>query len=166
MAAHDIPAALRVAVSDKVEACYALAEHALSRTFPLPAITFRRSGKNAGTAFLQQNRINFHPVLLKENQAAFFSDVIPHEVSHLLVWQCFGKVRPHGKEWQAMMRDIFGCTPSTTHSFSTQSLGIKGFSYRCACEGTITLSTRRHNTIQRGGKYRCGRCHTVLTPVA
>lgn len=162
IANRDIPAALRAAVFDRVTECCEQAGCYFGRTFPLPDVSFRRSGKNAGTAFLQQNRINFHPVLLRDNEQAFFDDVIPHEVSHLVVWQQFGKVRPHGREWRSVMQSVFGCEARTTHRFDTQSLGIKGFEYRCNCSDTIFLSTRRHNTILRGGQYRCGRCRHIL----
>lgn len=144
-----------------VEHCYEKADGYFGRRFPRPALSFRRSGKNAGTAFLQQNRINFHPLLLRDNSDAFMRDVIPHEISHLLVWQLYGKVRPHGSEWQAMMIDVFASNPSATHRFDTSALGAAEFAYRCGCD-TVMLSQRRHNTVLRGGQYRCRRCREVL----
>ena len=98
-----------------------------------PAITFRRSGKNAGTAFLQQNRLNFHPILYKENSEVFIREVVPHEVSHLLVWILFGRVQPHGKEWQSVMRGVFDCSPSATHQFDVKRVS-RSFSYKCDCD--------------------------------
>lgn len=137
------------------------AELQLSRTFPPPLITYRRSGKNAGTAFLQQNRMNLNPVLFSENREAFFSDVIPHELSHLLVFQLYGRVKPHGKEWQYIMQDVFGCNPSATHNFDLAPLKLNTFRYRCAC-GPVDLSVRRHNKVLRGQSYRCRRCDKRL----
>ncbi len=152
-------------MQQRVEECYSVAEDYFNRHFPRPAVTFRRSGKNAGTAFLQQNRINFHPLLLRDNTDAFLGDVIPHEISHLLVWQLYGKVRPHGTEWQAVMQQVFGCAPNATHRFDTSVLGAEEFAYQCGCD-TIMLSRRRHNTVLRGGQYRCRRCKELLTQVA
>jgi len=111
---------------------------------------------------LQQNRINFHPTLLKENTNDFLKSVVPHEISHLLVWQLFGKVKPHGKEWQSIMRAVFSCEPNATHSFDVTS-AVKTFPYRCQCS-TYALTTRRHNNIKKGMQYRCKRCNDILLP--
>lgn len=151
----------KTAVQLEVHRLYTLASSKLKLEFPLPDISFRRSGKNAGTAFLHQNRINFHPILFRENKAAFYSDVIPHEVSHLITFHRFGRVKPHGSEWQWVMSDIFHVSPSTTHNFDITSLGIKTFSYQCGC-GDVSLSIRRHNNALQGTKYRCRRCKETL----
>lgn len=132
----------------------------MQRKFEKPNVTFRRSGKNAGTAFLQQNRLNFHPLLYVENADAFINEVVPHEVSHLLVWTLFGKVKPHGVQWQTIMRDVFNCAPNTTHSFEVQHLTTT-FPYRCDCN-SYALSLRRHNNIKKGTQYRCRRCNAIL----
>ena len=148
------------AVIREVHRLFDVAERYFNRPFPLPDVSFRRSGKNAGTAFLQQNRVNFHPVLLAANKAAFFSDVIPHEVSHLITWHTAGKrrrVKPHGPEWQAVMQHVYGVSPSTTHDFDLSVLGLTTFNYRCGCQ-TIELSVRRHNNVKKGMTYRCRRC--------
>ncbi len=146
------------------------------RVFPAPTITFRRSGKNAGTAFLIQNRINFNPVFLVENFQEYINQVIPHEVAHLIVFQVYGKqrnlnksffrkrsipVKPHGEEWRHLMESVFGADAFTTHNFDTASLGIKTFTYQCGCQ-TIELTTRRHNRIRNGVSYRCKRCNVEL----
>ncbi|MCW8108659.1 SprT family zinc-dependent metalloprotease [Alteromonas ponticola] len=148
------------------------------QSFPAPTISFRRSGKNAGTAFLQQNRINLHPVLLKENWQEYFDQVIPHEIAHLIVFQHFGlqrviktglfrkqsvTVKPHGEEWQHVMKTVFGAEAHTTHSLDTSSLQIKTFAYRCQCQ-KVELTQRRHNRICKGTTYRCRRCKEDLIP--
>ncbi|WP_390605473.1 SprT family zinc-dependent metalloprotease [Alteromonas gracilis] len=147
-------------MTDAVFYCFKQAEDYFSRTFSYPTVTFRRSGKNAGTAFLQQNRLNFHPILYRENTSAFLDDVVPHEVSHLLVWTLFGRVQPHGKEWQSMMIDVFGCKPDATHKFDIKGV-TRTFEYHCNCD-TYALSTRRHNNILRGAQYRCKKCSALL----
>lgn len=152
---------LKDAANAELLRLYATANQYFSRTFPTATLTFRRSGKHAGTAFLQQNRINLNPVLFEQNQTAFFDDVLPHELSHLLVYQLYGRVKPHGKEWQAMMQTVFGRAPSTTHNFDLTPLGIKQFDYVCGC-GPVTLSVRRHNKVQQGQQYSCRRCKQIL----
>jgi len=147
-----------------VSACYELAEHHLGRQFPRPHITFRKSGKNAGTAFLNVNRINFHPIIYTSNQEIFINEVVPHEVSHLLVWQCFGKVKPHGKEWQAMMSQVFNCEPNVTHRLDTSGTTKNVIQYQCQC-GVVELGIRRHNKVLKGAQYRCRRCERILVYV-
>ena len=84
-----------------------------------------------------------------------------HEISHLLTWQLFGKVKPHGKEWQAVMRDVFGVTPETTHSFDMSSVNLNTVDYQCGC-GDVALTIRRHNKVLQGVQYRCRKCNEIL----
>lgn len=109
---------------------------------------------------MQQNRLNFHPILYKENTNAFLDDVVPHEVSHLLVWALFGRVQPHGKEWQSIMIDVFGRKPDATHQFDVKRV-TRSFLYQCNCD-SHALSTRRHNNISKGAQYKCKKCNAVL----
>lgn len=154
---------LQIQVLERIEACYQEAEISLKRTFPRPVTQFSLRGKSAGTAHLQQNRLRFNPVLLRENSEAFLTEVVPHEICHLLCFQLFGKTKPHGKEWQSLMLTVFKVNPSTTHSFNTTSVTSRDVEYRCAC-GPIRLSIRRHNKVLRGeSRYICKRCKTHLT---
>ncbi|MGR6501026.1 SprT family zinc-dependent metalloprotease [Shewanella sp. Koi 1] len=147
----------------RIEDCYQQAEAYFKRTFPRPITQFTLRGRSAGTAHLQQNRLRFNPVLLQENSASFLAEVVPHEISHLLCFQLFGKTKPHGREWQSMMLTLFKISPNTTHNFDTQSVKGKDVEYRCAC-GPIRLSIRRHNKVLRGEtRYLCKRCHSHLT---
>lgn len=153
---------LQLQILERVETCYQEAEIALKRVFPRPITQFTLRGKSAGTAHLQQNRLRFNPVLLRENSQAFITEVVPHEVCHLLCFQLFGKTKPHGKEWQSLMLQVFKVNPNTTHNFNTTSVVGKEIEYRCAC-GPIRLSIRRHNKVLRGeSRYICKRCRTHL----
>ncbi len=149
-----------------IEACYLKAENCFSRSFPRPEINFKLRGKSAGTAHLALNKLRFNPVLLEENQQAFVDEVVPHEICHLLCHQLFGKVRPHGKEWQSLMQGVYGLSANTTHSFDTQSVAGKYFDYQCHC-GLVKLSLRRHNKVlRRQSEYQCRRCQQRLKPAA
>lgn len=156
---------LQIQVLERIETCYQTAEMTLKRAFPRPITQFTLRGKSAGTAHLQQNRLRFNPVLLRENSEAFLTEVVPHEICHLLCFQLFGKTKPHGKEWQSLMLTAFKVNPKTTHNFNTTSVASKEVEYRCAC-GPIRLSIRRHNKVLRGeSRYICKRCKTHLTAI-
>ncbi|WP_299491153.1 SprT family zinc-dependent metalloprotease [uncultured Shewanella sp.] len=150
----------------KVEICYQAAESQLELHFARPTIGFKLRGKCAGMAHLQHNHLRFNPTLLANNSQAFLTEVVPHEVCHLLVYHIFGRVKPHGKEWKNMMQYVFNLSPRTTHDFDTTDATGPQFRYQCHC-GTINLSLRRHNKIIRGQtQYRCRRCNTQLSPLS
>ncbi|WP_078751004.1 SprT family zinc-dependent metalloprotease [Enterovibrio nigricans] len=154
---------LHYRITQRVSECIAIANQQLGCDMPVPAIRFDIRGKTAGMALLQRWVLRFNPVLLEENSDAFFREVVPHEVAHLIVFARFGKVKPHGKEWQAVMLRVFGIQPQTTHSFDVSSVEGKTFTYQCACDH-MQLSVRRHNKVQRQqAQYICRRCKHPLT---
>ena len=140
----------------------AQANLALKRNYAEPTLIYQQRGTAAGTAWLEQNEIRLNPVLLLENQQAFIDEVVPHELAHLLVWKYFGRVPPHGKEWQWMMESVLGVAARRTHQFELASVRTRTFPYRCQCQ-QHQLTVRRHNRVLRGeATYRCVRCGDVL----
>jgi len=137
------------------------AECFFDRAFKRPEYLFNQRGRAAGTAYLQRNLIKINPTLFSNNREEFLQQVIAHEVAHLIVFQHYGKVRPHGKEWQHVMNNAFKLPASTTHHFDIKEVVGKQFSYYCACT-THQLSIIRHNKILRGESYLCRHCKTTL----
>ncbi len=141
------------------------AEQAFKYTFPTPDLTFKVRGKIAGKAYLQQWQIRLNPTLLIENQQAFIEQVIPHELAHLITYNQFGRVKPHGKEWRYIMTNIFQCSPETYHAFDISSVQGETFAYQCQCQ-IHQLSIRRHNKVKRQQTlYHCSLCGTQLEPL-
>lgn len=147
----------------RVAQCLLIAENSLQRQFPVPTILFNQRGKIAGAARLQINQLRFNPILLSDNLDAFLHEVVPHEVCHLLVYQMFGKVRPHGKEWQTLMYNLFQLEGKTYHKMDISKVQGATFTYRCIC-GPVDLSLRRHNkVIKEKVHYHCRRCGERLS---
>ncbi|MFC3120506.1 SprT family zinc-dependent metalloprotease [Agaribacter flavus] len=135
-------------------------------TMPKPSISLNQTGTIAGAAELQKNNIRLHPKLFEQNRQYFLQQVLPHELAHLVVYKYFGKVKPHGKEWQYLMQDIFHCPAHRTHKLDITQLGIKGFTYACDC-GEIELSVRRHNKVKNKKQiYVCRTCKKELYFIA
>lgn len=145
----------------KGEEYFLLAERFFDRSFKRPEYFFNQRGRAAGTAHLHRNWLKLNPILFKQNQNEFFKQVIPHEVAHLIAFQQYGKVRPHGREWQAVMQGIFKKPASTTHNLNVDDVVGRQFDYACECQ-THKLTIRRHNKIQKGARYLCRRCKGIL----
>lgn len=153
---------LQQQVIKRVEHAIKTANQRLNKRLKMPTVTFTQRGKIAGSARLQSWEVRFNPVLLNENADAFLNEVVPHEVAHLIVFKLFGRVKPHGREWQLIMREVFQVTPRTTHSFDVSSVSGDTYLYKCSCS-EYPLTIRRHNRILRGqANYHCRRCREVL----
>jgi SprT protein len=145
------------ALQVKGEDCFILAECFFDRPFKRPTYQFNQRGKSAGSAHLQRNIIKFNPILFAQNREHFIQQVVAHEVAHLIVYQHYGKVRPHGREWQHVMEKVFHCPANTTHSLDIKDVIGRQFAYQCLCT-THHLSIRRHNKVLKGAKYICKGC--------
>lgn len=159
---------LKFQVQRQLKRNLAQAEHYFHKTFVLPKVNYQLRGVKAGVAYLQQNEIRLNPQLLAENGQAFIAQVVPHELAHLLVYQQFGRVKPHGREWKMMMEEVLGAPAEIYHSFDVSQVrqNQQQFLYRCHCQ-THTLTARRHNAILRGHRrYLCKLCHAPLLPVS
>jgi SprT protein len=130
---------------------------------PIP-VTFDLSGRAAGMYRVRHGRrdIRYNPYLF----AKYFEDnvavTVPHEVAHYVTDMLYGlqRVRPHGVEWQAVMRSL-GVEPRATGDYDLSGVPVRRqrrFDYACGC-ATHRLSAQRHNKARRGEVfYRCRRC--------
>ena len=108
--------------------------------------------------------LRYNPVLLRENPRRFIQQTVAHEVAHLVARRIHGsRIRPHGREWQAVMRE-FGVEPRRCHDFDTTRSTLRRlrrFRYHCDCS-EHQITTIRHNRVLAGQRYLCRRCGEAL----
>ena len=149
-------------------ACIQRAEQLFERKFLLPLIRFDLRGRTAGMYRLrwQQHEIRYNPYLFGKYFDDNLANTVPHEVAHYLVAEMHGwrNIRPHGAQWQAVMRRL-GVAPQVTCRYDLTDIPQRSqrrFSYVCNCT-THRLSCVRHNRVQGGlGKYLCRQCRQPL----
>ncbi|WP_028240847.1 SprT family zinc-dependent metalloprotease [Stutzerimonas azotifigens] len=148
----------------RVEACYQQAETFFQRPFVRPEVSLKLRGQKAGVAHLDENRLRFNAQLYRENREHFLTQTVAHEVAHLVAHQMFGpRIRPHGEEWQLIMRGVYGLPPNRCHTYEVTRRRGTYYLYRCRCEGqTFPFSAQRHALVARGRRYFCRRCRATL----
>jgi len=139
------------------------------RHAPPPAIRFDLRGVSAGQFRVERDgacSIRYNPVLLLRHVDDFLSHTVPHETAHYLAYRRHGRgIRPHGPEWQAIMRSL-GAAPERCHQYDVRGLSarrVRYFRYHCDCRNH-QLSSIRHNKVLRGARYLCRRCGGALRP--
>jgi SprT protein len=148
--------------------CILRGEKRLGQEFELPPVTFDLQGRAAGMYRVRSTRrqIRYNPYIFGKYFTDNLVNTVPHEVAHYLTDMLFGlrNVRPHGREWQAVMR-VLGAEPTVTCHYDLTGVPLRRqrrFSYRCGCS-SHAVSAVRHNRVQRGlGKYVCRHCRTPL----
>lgn len=141
------------------------AEHFFQRSFPRPTVSFRLRGQKAGVAHLDENLLRFNPQLYRENREHFLEQTVAHEVAHLIAHQLFGpRIRPHGEEWQLIMRGIYGLPPDRCHTYAVKRRATTRYLYRCHCpeHNDFPFSPQRHTLVAKGRRYYCRRCKATL----
>ncbi len=139
-------------------------------SLPSAEIDYSLRGRCAAQARVDRNgqtflRINLQ--LLSDNLNDYLRQTIPHEIAHLVVnWQArkrHRRPRPHGPEWQNVMRDCFALQPIRCHSYETTPARIvpRDFLYRCDCR-EHRLTSIMHNKIKRSNMALCRSCQTPL----
>lgn len=127
-------------------------------------VRFDLKGRAAGMYRVRQRRseIRYNPYLF----AKYFGDnlavTVPHEVAHYVTDSLhgLGNVRPHGAQWQSVMR-AFGAPTAATSRYDLTGVPVRTqrrHPYHCGC-AAHQLTSRRHNQILRGAiRYFCRGC--------
>ncbi|MBR7888432.1 SprT family zinc-dependent metalloprotease [Marinomonas sp. A79] len=148
-------------IEQKVAECMSKANVFFGHRFKMPSYNLKQRGRAAGTAHLHKNELRFNHFMFRQHPDQFLQSVVPHEVAHIIVFQIYGNsVKPHGKEWQAVMRKVYDQSPDRTHTFDVPP-PKQSFQYQCDCQ-THQFSKLRHNKALRGTEYICKRCRCVL----
>lgn len=149
----------------RVEACYQLAEAFFKRRFPRPEVSLKLRGQKAGVAHLDENLLRFNLQLYRENSEDFLRQTVAHEVAHLIAHQMFGsRIRPHGEEWQLVMRGVYELPPNRCHTYAITRRQGSRFVYRCVCAGCeFDFTAQRHALVSKGRRYICRRCKATLS---
>ncbi len=134
------------------------------KTYPVPELDLSLRGKCAGQAYLQRWKLRFNLALMAENYQDFMINVVPHELAHLVAFREFGhQIKPHGREWQAVMEQVLGVPAKTTHQYDVTKTAKQDYIYHCGCpERAHGLTIRRHKKIAQGIKYLCRTCRQEL----
>lgn len=154
-------------LSKTVQALIHQANFRLKRNFKVPELDFSLRGLCAGQALPTTWELRFNLDIYDKQPKAFLEEVPAHEVAHLIAYKLYGrKIRPHGKEWQAIMMQVFEVNPKARHQLeATPTRQERKFAYRCDCQ-EHQIGIRRHNKIiKKGMVYRCSRCHSQLRAV-
>ena len=134
-----------------VHRCLEQAGRFYGRDFLVSAISFDLRGKAAGQVRFPVNSgllsrklplIRFNAALLTQNTEDFLKEVVPHECAHVIVYHRFlekfaskkHRPKPHGIEWQTVMREVFHLEPRVTHSFVLPTSKSRYFNYQCGCK--------------------------------
>ncbi|TWI53773.1 SprT protein [Pseudomonas duriflava] len=149
----------------RVEACFQRAEQYFKRPFTRAQVSLRLRGQRAGVAHLNENLLRFNETLYRNNQEHFLKQTVAHEVAHLVAHQLFGmRIKPHGEEWQNIMRAVYGLEPNRCHTYEIERPSRTVYLYRCGCQDSpFPFTARRHSLVTKGQRYSCRRCRSPLS---
>lgn len=158
----------RQQVLERTEYFIVSAEEVLERSFDRIPVHFDLQGTTAGMfrAHGEQRDIRYNPWIFAKYWDVNLEGTVPHEVAHYIVHEVygFGRVKPHGQEWRALMH-YFGADPEVTFKLDVEDIPQRRqrtHPYRCDCR-EHSVSTTRHNRMLRGaGQYLCRFCNGAL----
>ena len=147
-----------------------LAEKRYDCSLPDIPLKFDLTGRASGMYVVRNTDryFRFNPYLFAKYYDDALSSTIPHEVAHYVTDVLYGlrKIKPHGIEWQSVMRD-FGIEPRATGRYDLTGIPVRRqqrFSYSCACMNH-QVSSSRHNKIRRAKvTYFCRKCGKPIEP--
>ena len=113
-----------------------------------------------GLCYPQRNLIRLNPVLLKSSNRELLHETLAHEAAHLVVyWRHGNRIRPHGQQWQDLMRLAGLPTRATIPHSKIKALPPLRrarylYRHRCLDCGTVFNAGRTDH------RWRCSSCHS------
>lgn len=139
--------------------CIARASDIYGHDFEMIPVAFDLKGRAAGMYRVRQRpgTIRYNPYLFAKYFADNLVSTVCHEVAHYVTDMLYGlrNIRPHGAEWQAVMRAL-GVEPVRAAHYDLTGIPVRTqrrHSYYCGCT-SHQLTSRRHNQLRRGAA-RC-----------
>jgi len=118
-----------------------------------------RLRRSLGLCYPQRDLIRLNPVLLMSGNGEMLAETLTHEAAHLVVYWRHGRcARPHGHQWQALMR-LAGqparATISHSRIKSLPPVRRARYLYRHRCQdcGNVFSAGRTDR------RWRCSDCH-------
>ncbi|MGB5607304.1 MAG: SprT-like domain-containing protein [Gammaproteobacteria bacterium] len=144
--------------------CIRRAGRLLASGFQMVPVRFELQGRAAGMYRVHKGErvIRYNPYIFSKYFDDSLANTVPHEVAHYITEVLYGlvNVRPHGREWQNIMR-MLGAEPSVTCRYDLTGIPLRRqrhFIYRCACT-RHALSAVRHKRSSSGkARYYCRHC--------
>lgn len=174
----DVPEELKRATLARVAECWDKASRGPDDIGPCPAVYFYHGRRAAGLAH-GDHTVGFHAGFLASNTENMLHETVPHELAHIIVIRrairasragtLLRRPQPHGREWKAVMRRVFGVEPERTHSYDMSVSGartLRVIPYTCPCGTTHMITRRRAASVEAGKRYICRKCRGYIYAVA
>ena len=141
---------------------------------PEPIVEFYSNKLAAGYAHYRPYKVSFNLPMLMENPESMLHETVAHELAHLVTWYRYSRdiagqtrPRPHGHEWQYIMRDWFNVEPERCHNYDTSTTNARRqHRHRYLCSSGCVehkISTTKAMKIAMGRRsYRCSRCKSTI----
>lgn len=142
-----------------------LANEKLRRAFSFPHVSLQLRGCSAGRAWPSLSKIEYNPVLARDNWQSFCIRTVPHEVSHLVANWYFNRDCGHDRHWKYIMEKVFGLESSRCHAYDVSKARTRKrirYLYKCVCGEIIKIGPRHHKMIQEGVGVRHYTCKSKI----
>jgi len=107
---------------------------------------------------LKSGLLDFNSLLWERADEQTKYETVIHEVCHIIAPYRFGRIKPHGIEWQFMMR-LNKLEPKRCHSVDVSDIRKKRRQQATCFCGPREISTIVFNKIKKGYSYRCRKCN-------
>jgi len=145
------------------------ANKVFGREFKSIEIRFDIRGRCAGMYCVDRNGskyFRYNMDIAEKNGKDVFNTTIIHEICHYIANSIYKTyIRPHGKEWQTIMRSMGIVDPKTCHKMKcAPARKVARVPFKCNC--TTHMITLNMRTKMRNGQRRiCNKCKTRLVEV-